>query len=160
MRKFLTSGRRRYALAIVVLAASLGVMGAQCAPTKEPVKEPPPPPPPPTLTVAPSEIDFGDVKADGVNGAQRGVLMSVMNDGSAPTTLDFGLSSSHFRLSFAPNPGACSAFTGFAQLGPREACFLDVVFDPLLVGPIEGTLVVTGNPGGSVTVPLRGNGIP
>jgi hypothetical protein len=36
MRKFLTSGWRRYALAFVVVGASLGVMGAQCQPTKPP----------------------------------------------------------------------------------------------------------------------------
>jgi hypothetical protein len=42
MRRFASSGWRRYALAFVVVGASLGVMGAQCAPTKEPVKEPPP----------------------------------------------------------------------------------------------------------------------
>jgi hypothetical protein len=47
MRRFASSGWRRYALAFVVVGASLGVMGAQCAPTKEPVKEPPPTNPPP-----------------------------------------------------------------------------------------------------------------
>jgi hypothetical protein len=47
MRRFASSGWRRYALAFVVVGASLGVMGAQCAPTKEPVKEPAPTNPPP-----------------------------------------------------------------------------------------------------------------
>jgi hypothetical protein len=42
MRKFLTSGSRRYALALVIVGACLAVMGASCAPTK-----PPPPPPAP-----------------------------------------------------------------------------------------------------------------
>jgi hypothetical protein len=41
MRKFLTARSRRYALAFVVVGASLGVFGA-CQPTK---KEPPPPTP-------------------------------------------------------------------------------------------------------------------
>jgi hypothetical protein len=36
MRKFLTAGWRRYALAFVVVGAGFGVMGAQCQPTKPP----------------------------------------------------------------------------------------------------------------------------
>jgi hypothetical protein len=53
MRKFLTSGRRRYALAFVVVGASLGVMGAQCQPSKTP------PPPATGLSISPKVGDFG-----------------------------------------------------------------------------------------------------
>ena len=41
MRKFLKARRRRYGLAVVVAAASLGVIAA-CNPTKTPLKQPPP----------------------------------------------------------------------------------------------------------------------
>jgi hypothetical protein len=41
MRNFLTARWRRYAVAFVVVAASLGVIGA-CNPTKSPLKQPPP----------------------------------------------------------------------------------------------------------------------
>lgn len=37
MHKFLTSGNRRYALALVIVGACLAVMGAQCQPTAPPV---------------------------------------------------------------------------------------------------------------------------
>jgi hypothetical protein len=48
MRKFLTSGRRRYALLVFVVGVgSLALMGASCQPTN-------PPAPPPGLTIAPS----------------------------------------------------------------------------------------------------------
>jgi hypothetical protein len=42
MRNFLTARWRRYAVAFVVAAVSLGVLGA-CNPTKTPTKPPPPP---------------------------------------------------------------------------------------------------------------------
>ena len=46
MHKFLTSGRRRSALLLLVAAGSLAIMGAQCQPTK--------PPPPTGLSIAPT----------------------------------------------------------------------------------------------------------
>jgi len=42
MRNFLTAGWRRYAVAVVVVAASLGVIAA-CNPNKKPAPPPPPP---------------------------------------------------------------------------------------------------------------------
>jgi hypothetical protein len=55
MRKFLTSGRRRYALALLVVGAGLAVMGAQCQPPK------PPPPPQSGLSISRTVGDFGPV---------------------------------------------------------------------------------------------------
>lgn len=52
MRNFLTARWRRYAVAVVVAAASLGVLGA-CNPTK-----PPPPPNASLLTIAPNTWTF------------------------------------------------------------------------------------------------------
>src|SRR5262249_53150479 len=54
MRTFLASGRRRYALLLLVVGAgSLAVMGASCAPA--PTK----PPPPTGLSIDPTSHDFG-----------------------------------------------------------------------------------------------------
>jgi hypothetical protein len=54
MRKFFTSGRRRYALLLLLGGVgSLAIMGASCAPTKQP------PPQPTGLSIEPTSWDFG-----------------------------------------------------------------------------------------------------
>lgn len=61
MRRFLKSGRGRFAVLLVVVgASSLAVMGSSCAPA--PTKPPPPtsqPPAPTGLSIEPTSFDFG-----------------------------------------------------------------------------------------------------
>src|SRR2546430_11253185 len=80
MRKFLASGRRRYALAFVVVGASLAVMGAQCQPPKSP---PPPVPAPSGLKIAPTVGDFGSKAVSG--GAAGPIQFTVTNNGPGAT---------------------------------------------------------------------------
>jgi len=148
--KFLTSGWRRYALAFVVVGVSFGVMGAQCQPTK--------PPPPAGLSISPTIKDFGDDTADGGSGNFQ--IFTVTNNGPATTTLAVSLQGgdpSQFELVRPSAPGVCVYFT---KLDPGESCPQQVFFNPRTTGRATTTLVVTGNPGGTATAALFGNGIP
>jgi hypothetical protein len=58
MREFLTSGRRRFALVLLVGLGSVALGGAQCAPG--PTK-PPPPPPPTTVSGPPIPVGRDEV---------------------------------------------------------------------------------------------------
>jgi hypothetical protein len=157
MRKFASSGWRRYALAFVVVGVSLGVMGAQCQPPKEPPAEPPPEPS--TLSVSATELDFGDVTADGPVGVGAGVSLVLTNKGSDPTTFAFSKEgdTDQMKLSFAANPFACGAS---GLLNPGQSCSFEVHFNPLSFGPFSGNVIVSGDPGGTVKLPWRGNGAP
>lgn len=154
MGKFLPSGRRRYAVAFVVVGASLGIMGAQCQPSK------PPPPPSPTLSVAPADKDFGNDTADGASGNFQ--IFTVTNNGQETTTLGRTLQGgdpSQFELVIASSnsPTLCQ---NNATLAPGASCTQQVFFSPTKVGPASTTLVISGDPGGTVEVPLTGTGVP
>jgi hypothetical protein len=73
VRKLL-SGRRRYALAFLVVGASVAVMGPQCQPTKPPLEG---------LRTAPAEHDFG-VDPSGGGAGDSGTFV-VTNDGPDAT---------------------------------------------------------------------------
>ena len=78
MRKFLTSGSRRYALALVVVGACLAVMGAQCQPTT-------PPPEPPHNHIYYTEVH---VAPGSVSGHYEFDTACVLRDGTTSTHHD------------------------------------------------------------------------
>lgn len=153
MRKFLASGRRRYALVLFVIASSLVLMAATCEPIKEPTKEPAPPAPAPTgLSIEPTAHEFPDTPIDDVSDPQT---FTVTNHG--PDTSGF-LSVNVFSSDFLV-PGIGDGCTG-AQLDPGEMCTLGALFKPLTAGvPLSTNLVVSGDPGGSATATLTGIGL-
>jgi hypothetical protein len=142
MRKFLTSGRRRYAILLLVGAGSLVLMGNSCAPTK--------PPPPAGLSIDPTAWDFGQ---GGVFPPKTFTVTNNGSDTSGPLAVELqGGEPAAFNL-----PPADDNCTG-VQLGPAETCTVDAVFAPLGDVPFSTNLVVTGDPGGSATAALSGTG--
>ena len=157
MRTFLTP--RRFLVPLAVVSVSLGVMGAQCQPTK------PAPTPAPRLQISPSEHDFGNESADGAS--TNFFLFNVTNDGSAPTgRLDSvtvgGGASGAFDATHPSAPGAPGGACPGAVLAPGESCRQQVFFNPTagFAGALQTTLVVVGDPGGTVTARLTGNAVP
>jgi hypothetical protein len=144
---------------LVAVAGAALIALAACQPVKEPVKEPPPEPPPEpsTLSVSATELDFGDVTADGPDGVTRGVSLALTNNGPDPTTFAFSKDgdSDQVAIRFALNPAACGAS---GLLDPGKACTFEVHFDPLSFGVFTGNVIVSGDPGGTVKLPWRGNG--
>jgi hypothetical protein len=143
MRKFFTSGRRRYALLLLIGAGSLVVMGAQCQPTKEV--------PPAGLTIDPATWDFGQL--GGVSPPKTFTVTNNGSDTSGPLAVELqGGNTNAFQV-----PIADDNCTGH-QLDPAETCTVDAVFAPLSDIPFSTNLVVTGDPGGSATAALSGTG--
>jgi hypothetical protein len=151
MRKFLTSGRRRYALAFVVVGASLGVMGAQCQPAKTPA---PPKPPPTGLSISPGLGDFG---SQGVNaGPTNAIRFTVTNNGPGSTgILAAGVvpGPSQTEFNIVPATNTCNA-----PLANGASCVVDVNFDPTVVGGNLTNLRVDDPSNGEVTAILGGVG--
>ena len=151
MRMFLTSGWRRYALAFVVVGASLGVMGAQCQPPKNP-------PPPSNLSIRPASWDFGNQEVGGLD--TEG--FTVTNDGSGTTgplaVSVQGADQGEFGL-FGP-PCAGKTLPPPAPGNNNNTCSQGVFYAPTKLGPVSASLQVTASPGGTVTVPLQGTGFP
>jgi hypothetical protein len=146
MRKFLRSRRGRYALAFVVVGTSLGIMGAQCQPTKEA--------PPTSLSINPTSKDFGDqVTTEGPTAA---TTFTVTNDGpdtSGPLAVVLeGGNPADFNVPVGGDDCVGN------QLDSGETCDIDVTFDPTTSGPLSTNLVVSGSPGGSATAALSGYG--
>jgi hypothetical protein len=143
MRKFLTSGRRRYALLLLIGAGSLVVMGAQCQPTKEV--------PPTGLSIDPATWDFGPL--GGVSPPKTFTVTNNGSDTSGPLAVELqGGNANAFQV-----PAADDNCTN-VQLDPAETCTVDAVFAPLGDIPFSTNLVVTGDPGGSATAALSGTG--
>jgi hypothetical protein len=141
MRKFLASGRRRYALLLFVVGAgSLALMGASCQPTK--------PPAPTGLSIDPATWDFGQ---GGVFPPKTFTVTNNGSDTSGPLAVELQ----------GGNPGAFDVTddncTG-VQLDPAATCTVDAVFAPLSDVPFSTNLVVSGDPGGSATAALSGTG--
>jgi hypothetical protein len=125
MRKFLTSGWRRYVLASVVVGASLGVMGAQCQPNKSPPSTGPcDGGPGGCLTIAPgswTNASLGETKT-----------FTVTNKGPNETlNLDTNLGSqtpgSNYVSVFSvdQNASTCPIFGG-SELSPGQSCTIVV----------------------------------
>jgi hypothetical protein len=155
MRNFLSSGWRRYALPSVVVAASLGVMGAQCQPTK------PPPPPPSDLSISPTAWDFGDNRINNPN--FEGTSFRVTNNGPETTgplafSVQGGDADQFLHIPSGLNPGVCVPNSPIT-LAPGQSCLAFAGFRPTRTGPLSTTFVVTADPGGTATAALTGNGI-
>ena len=143
MRRFLTSGRRRYALLLLIGAGSLVVMGAQCQPTKEV--------PPTGLSIEPATWDFGQL--GGVSPPKTFTVTNNGSDTSGPLAVELqGGTPGAFNV-----PPADDHCTG-EQLDPAQTCTVDAVFAPLSDVPFSTNLVVTGDPGGTATAALSGTG--
>jgi hypothetical protein len=142
MRNFLTARWRRYAVAFVVAAASLGVIAA-CNPTK-------PPPPPPS-----SPCDGGPggclaIQPDSWGGGAVGATQAftVTNQGPDDTSLlEVGLGSESPGSSYVSvfstdqNASTCPIFGG-SELGPGASCTLVVEVARTAGGQIGATDVV------------------
>jgi hypothetical protein len=158
MRGFLTARWRRYALAFVVVGASFGIMGAQCQPSK-----PPPPPGPTGLSISPTEQDFGTDSADGQSSNFH--FFTVTNHGPGTTgpldstTLGGTMGdASQFEATHPSAPGGPDGPCPGAVLAAGQSCNQQVFFNPTFAGSFRTTLVVLGNPGGTVTATLTGTG--
>jgi hypothetical protein len=146
MRKLLRSRRGRYALAFVVVGASLAVMGAQCQPTK--------PPAPAGLSINPTTKVFEDTTIGDQSDPQT---FTVTNNGTETTgLLEVGFAEGGNNDQFVIGTEDCDG----AALDPAGQCTVDVSFKPTATGPLAATLVVEGDPGGSASAALTGNGLP
>jgi hypothetical protein len=132
MRKFLTSGRRRYALLLLALGAgSLAIMGNSCAPTKQPA-------PPPALSISPLAKVFDNTAVGQTSSDQT---FTVTNNGSGETgtikTQLLGGNDNQFLLS----PDNCNG----TKLDAGKSCTLDAAFKPTSTGLLSTTLVVNSD---------------
>ena len=121
MRRFLTSGRRRYALALLVIGV-LALVG--CQPLKEGVPDP---------SINPDSHDFGSVPLGSSSAPFRFTV----------TKSSFGAGESG-RIStlvlgpFSVIDNTCKG----AFLKRSETCIIDVMYTPTASGPQRGSLVV------------------
>jgi hypothetical protein len=148
MRKFLTSGRRRYALAFVVVGASLAIMGAQCQPPKQPA---PPAPPSSGLKIAPTVGDFGSQPVSG--GKTAPIKFTVTNNGPGATG-NLATSVVPSAPDFVLGPDNCNG----TSLANKATCTIDVTFDPSATGGQLVNLRVKDPSDGEVTAVLGGVG--
>jgi hypothetical protein len=143
MRKSLTSGWRRYTLAFVVVATSLGVMGAQCQPPKTV---------PSGLSLDPTSWDFGNKHVGDIDT----VDFTVTNNGpgtTGPLAVSVqGGDAGEFGL-FGPG---CAGET----LGPGDSCSQGVLYAPTKPQHVSASFVVAASPGGTATAGLQGTGFP
>jgi hypothetical protein len=136
MRKFLTSGRRRYALLLFVCAASLVLMGNQCAqPTK------PPPPPPTGLSIDPTSHDFGDdVTDDGVTLGNQ--TFTVTNNGPNTSGTLHVTKDLYNPDNFNIQPNTCEG----ATVAAGDTCTVKVFFEAHhSPGPRLANLIVSSD---------------
>jgi hypothetical protein len=151
MRNFLTAGWRRYALAFVVVGASLGVIGA-CNPTK------PPSPPPPTcapggggacMAITPDQWTYtaqGEIKIFTVknNGPDQSQLLFTGVFGGNASPSEFVTVQDNCRLKTLVLGDSCTiGVQHFGDAGAHHDTFLVVGSDNSQIDPS------TGNRGGS-----------
>lgn len=97
------------------------------------------------FTASPATIDFGRVPT---GSAKAGSFM-VRNTGDTPVSVSIGASA----------PGLPFQWNGYdAPLDCGGQHPMAVTFSPQAEGPAEATVTVVGNPGGTKTVTLRGEG--
>jgi hypothetical protein len=151
VRKFLTSGRRRYALLLLLGAGSLVIMGNTCAPTK--------PPAPTGLSIAPASADFGDQQIGTFTPPADLETFTVTNNGPDKSgTLTFAFQNFN-PDNFAANVAGCSG----KELNAGETCQVSAGFAPLApAGKKQTDLVVSTNiaADGTAAATLSGNAIP
>jgi hypothetical protein len=145
VRTFLTSGWRRYTMAFVVVAASLGVMGAQCQPPK-------PPAPSPGLATNPTSPDFGNVLVGDIDTLGIEVINNTTGATGPLAVSVQGGDADQFQLVGQ----GCVGKT--LPPGPGSTCSQIVLYQPTKPGRVTSSLVVTASPGGAVTAPLQGTG--
>ncbi len=151
MRKFLRSGRRRYALLLFVAAGSLVLLGNQCAPA--PTKQPAPFPT--GLSIVPTQHDFGNHL---VNSTSQGVAFVVTFHGSGTTkSLEVAISPNFNGVDFAVANNTCQV-----PLAAGDQCVVDALFVPKTPGQKLGQLVARqlGAPAaGQAVATLTGNAV-
>jgi hypothetical protein len=152
MRKFLISGRRRYALLLLLGAGSLVIMGNTCAPTK--------PPAPTGLSISPTSHDFGDQKIGTFTPPADLATFTVTNNGPDKSgTLVFTFQNFN-PDNFAANVADCSG----KELNAGDTCQVsNVGFAPLApAGKKQTDMVVSSNIGadGTASASLSGNAVP
>jgi hypothetical protein len=147
MHKFLTSGRRRYALLLFVVGAgSLAIMGAQCQPTK--------PAAPTGLSIAPTEKVFDATDTGGTSTPQEFV---VTNNGAEQSgTLAVALAGAN-STQFVTSADTC---TGTKLDADGGACTVSAAFKPTVIGPLSTSLVANSDApaDGEATAALSGLG--
>jgi hypothetical protein len=151
VRKFLTSGRRRYALLLFVAAGSLVLMGNQCQPPK------PPPPPPTGLSISPTSHDFGeDAVSDGVALSKQ--VFTVTNNGPNTSGTLHVTKGSFNAADFDIDSTTCEG----ATLAAGDTCTVTVFFEAInLPGPRLANLIVSSDEpaDGTATAELTGTAI-
>lgn len=93
----------------------------------------------------PGVVDFGTVRVG--TSASRSVAVS--NSGDLPITLSIGASP-------AGSPFQWAAFSGPLNCG--QSTVIAVSFNPQAAGLVQATLTVSGSPGGSRSISIRGTG--
>jgi HYDIN/CFA65/VesB-like, Ig-like domain len=145
MREHLTVGWRRYALLLLVGAGSLGIMGAQCQPTKEA--------PPTGLSISPTSHDFGDVNFGFESTPQT---FTVTNNGPETSgTLTVALEGGDAG-DFVTKNDDCTG----NMIDAGATCTLDAAFKPNSSGPMTTDLVAKSDEpaDGTATAALIGHG--
>jgi large repetitive protein len=145
MRRFFTSGRRRYALVLFVAAGSIVLMGNQCAPTK--------PPAPTGLSIDPTSWDFGDItsavpKTFTVtnNGPDTSGILNVVTNGGNATDFDIPVATDNCTGQVLDQGETCTLdveFVGSGVLGERSTDLVvssDKAADGKAVAALTGTL--------------------
>jgi hypothetical protein len=143
----LFSGRKRYALAFLVVGASLAVMGAQCQPQGGK-------PAPTGLSIDPTSYDFD------VDPSDETATFTVTNNGPDTTgmldTDTTGTNAGDFKIGPDATPALVDDCQG-AILDPGETCDVEVDFDPTSgAGPKTADLVVDDPDDGEAVASLSG----
>ncbi|MGH9162683.1 MAG: choice-of-anchor D domain-containing protein, partial [Vicinamibacteraceae bacterium] len=102
----------------------------------------------PALTVAPANLDFGQVPVGATSGPMTAMLR---NTGDAPAT----------ELTFSPLENGFTADT--TACGPTlpadESCQISITFSPTATGAASGTLTVTSAEEATASLALSGTGV-
>jgi hypothetical protein len=145
VRTFLISGRRRYALLLLVGAASLVVMGNTCETTK--------PPAPTGMSISPTSHDFGDVNF-GVESTPQ--TFTVTNNGPETSgTLTVDLEGGD-AVDFLTKNDTCTG----QQIDAGHTSSVDAALKPTSSGLKTTDLVVKSDDpaDGTATATLTGHG--